>query len=228
MITTVTQDSASAFFRSDDIVFIAQIAASERVLYEGHYNNLAAHYHDRFSFAALQPFGGRQSSIVCRNNVDNTEHVSRTLWLVEALEDLVQTCTRPLILEPSRKEISELGQVATQAGKSILVHYFATSEEDKIHHRREMSSLAKKYAEVSQFTIIDVKEYPTMPFSAGLKNNLRPGISVEDLRSGELFPYGDAEDVSAELLGAFLDNIIGTKAKPFDGLGDEGTAHDEL
>ena len=228
MITTVTQDSASAFFRSDDIVFIAQIAASERVLYEGHYNNLAAHYHDRFSFAALQPFGGRQSSIVCRNNVDNTEHVSRTLWLVEALEDLVQTCTRPLILEPSRKEISELGQTAAHAGKSILVHYFASSEEDKSHYRQEMGPLAKKHAKNSQFTIIDVAEYPTMPIAAGLKNNLRPGISVEDLRSGELFPYGDAENVSAEILGAFLDDILGAKAKPFDGLADEGTIHDEL
>ena len=67
-----------------------------------------------------------------------------------------------------------------------------------------------------------------MPIAAGLKNNLRPGISVEDLRSGELFPYGDADDVSAELLGAFLDDILGAKAKPFDGLADEGTIHDEL
>ncbi|KAK3341990.1 hypothetical protein B0T25DRAFT_617599, partial [Lasiosphaeria hispida] len=222
IITPTT--SLSEFASSDDITLTAEFLPSEAGLYEWQYRELARQYHDRFSFAILPP-SQHQSVVRCRNNRNDEDFTLKELWLVGALDELVSQCTAPLILEPTRKEMAELGQMVASAGRHMVVHYFATSDGEKDIYRDEMQALAKKYLNDVLFTIIDANEHPLMPAMAGLEAGA--GISIENLRAGQLFPYQDGE-VSATALERLLIGIMKGAVTPRNGLRPSEVAHDEL
>jgi protein disulfide-isomerase A1 len=215
--------SLSGFISSDGITFTAEFLPNEASLYEWHYRDLAQQYHDRYSFAIL-PSSQHHSVVRCRNNLNDEDFTLKELWLAGALNELVAQCTTPLILEPTRKDIAELGQMAARAGKHMVMHYFATSDTKKETYHKEMREFAKKYSNDLLLTIIDTKEYPLMPGMAGL--GAGAGISLENLRTGELFPYS-RQEISATKLEEFLVDIFKGAVLPWDGSQTE-LSHDEL
>ena len=226
-MSDVNEKSESTFLISDDVVFVAEFQPDEASLYEERYRLLAEQYRDRFSFAIRAP-SRRQSSIICRNNVDDEKYTLSELSLVGALEELILRCATPLIPELSRKDIAEIGQVASQNGKSIIVHYFAASEQEKELYRKEMRRLAKKYSKDLQFVIVDPKQHPTMPAMVGLRGDTETGLSIENLSNGDLFPYSGKTEISAVALEHFLNEIVEGHVAPWDGSSVQQVLHDEL
>ncbi|KAK3372677.1 hypothetical protein B0H63DRAFT_503719 [Podospora didyma] len=229
-VSEISPAALDSFLSLDDVVFTAEFLPSDASLYEGHYRRLASQYHDRFSFAVLPPSQQQQSVVRCRNNPNDENFTLKELWLVGALDELVTQCTTPLIRELGRKEIAELGQVAARAGKTMVVHYFATSDKEKDAYKTEMQSLAKKYSDELLFTIIDANEHPAMPEMAGLPAGMVTGISIENLRTGQVFPHAVKEDgISAVALEAFLGDVVNGAAKAWDGhRSGDGPVHNEL
>jgi hypothetical protein len=215
--------SHAEFIASDDITFTAEFLAKDAALYEWQYRELARQYHDRHSFAIL-PASQQQSAVRCRNNITDESFTLKELWLTGGLDELVSQCAAPLILEPTRKEISELGQTAQRDGKQMAVHYFAATQQQKEAYQNEVLDLAKKYSGELLFTILDIQEYPTMATAAGLDSGI--GISIENLRTGELFPYPE-EEISANKLEVFLLEIGKRTVLPRDGP-RANMPHDEL
>ncbi|KAK3373656.1 hypothetical protein B0T24DRAFT_271233 [Lasiosphaeria ovina] len=232
VITELSPAALAEFTSSDDIVFTAAFAPSEAGLYEAHYRSLASEYHDQFSFGLLLPVSQQQqpSAVRCRNNVDGESYTLTELWLAGALDELVAQCTAPLILEPGgRKEIAELAATAAaRAGKGIVVHFFAAADADKDAYRTEVRALAKKYADELLFTIIDAAQSPAMPALAGLPDGVLPGVSVENLATGQLFPYPRGRELSAAALETFLGDVVGGAVEPWDGSRYGEVLHDEL
>jgi protein disulfide-isomerase A1 len=227
IVSEIDISSLPDFVGLDDIVFTAEFIPDDLGLYERGYRNLAKQYYDRFSFAIL-PLARHHSSITCRNNVDGEEFTLIELSNVQALEELVTKCTRPLILEPTRKEIAELGQIASQSGKSIMVHYFASTDQEKSAYRQEVAPLAKQLSKALQFTIIDSNEHPMMPVATGLKKGTKSGLVIENIRNGDLFPYTGNAEMSAMVLDQFLNDILEGRITPWNGLRDGELLHDEL
>jgi len=95
---------------------------------------------------------------------------------------------------------------------------------EKDIYRKEMHALAKRYSDDLLFTIIDINQHPLMPSLAGL--HAGGGISVENLRTGELFPYLD--DISATELEGFIIGLIKGAVALWDGLRPSDVSHDEL
>ncbi|KAK0643961.1 hypothetical protein B0T16DRAFT_513272 [Cercophora newfieldiana] len=225
VVSEITDPAISLhdFTTSDDITFTAEFLPKGASLYEWQYRNLARQYHDRYSFAILPP-SQQQSAIRCRNNINDENFTLKELWLVGALDELVSQCTAPLILELTRKDIAELGQLTQRTGKHLAVHYFTESHDGKEIYHEEMLGLAKKYSKEVLFTIVDTNEHPLMSSAAGLGSG--SGISIENLRTGDLFPYERAK-ISAADLEAFLLDIVQGNILPWDG-SRANVAHDEL
>ncbi|KAH8897902.1 hypothetical protein GQ53DRAFT_778127 [Thozetella sp. PMI_491] len=226
-VSGIEKEELHNFMRSDDISIAAELLPQEAGLYEDRYRSLARQYSDRFSFAILPPAQHR-SSVRCRNNIDEEDYVLTELSSVDAMDELLSKCTHPLILEPTRKDMAELGQRASEAGKTIMVHYFALSDGDKEKYRHSMRPLAKKYSAELQFTIIDSNQHPAMPAAAGLQEGTKVGLSIENMRTGGIFPYTGKAEISATVLEEFLSDIIGGFVKPWDGSRIERPARDEL
>ncbi|KAK0728323.1 hypothetical protein B0T26DRAFT_167163 [Lasiosphaeria miniovina] len=231
VIAELNPATLAEFTSSDDIVFTAVFAPSEAGLYEAHYRSLASEYHDQFSFGLLLPVSQQQqpSAVRCRNNVDSESYTLTELWVAGALDELVTQCTAPLILEPgSRKEVAELAAAAARAAKGIVVHFFAASDADRDAYRTQVRALAKKYADELLFTIIDTAQNPAMPALAGLSGGVLPGVSVENLGTGQLFPYPRGRELSAAALEKFLGEVVGGAVEPWDGSRPGEVVHDEL
>ncbi|KAK5653606.1 hypothetical protein OQA88_8635 [Cercophora sp. LCS_1] len=231
IISQITPETLPTFTTSDDITFTAQLPLHEAPLYEWQYRDLAEKHHLQYSFAILPPSPSQFRSVIrCRNNPNDENYTLKELWLVGAMDELVRQCSTPLILEPTRKGISELGRTASQDGKTLVLHYFASSEKQKDDYKKEMLGLAKRYEAGVFFTVIDVNVHALMPGLAGLelKGGVGDGVLVEDLMGGEVFPYSGTGNITAEKLEAFLKDVMGGKAKAWGAVRAGEGRHDEL
>jgi len=101
-----------------------------------------------------------------------------------------------------------------------------------------MRPLARKYREYLSFTTIDAAEYEDMRAALGLRRGDSGGLSVQNPKNGEVFPYSGADAISLPVVEQFLVDIIQGKIKAWVGPGlDSGTGgsaaaqgkgHDEL
>lgn len=173
-----------------------------------------------------------ESTIRCHNNPNSETFTltSRDLPLANSLTELLSQCTAPLIYEPiGRKELAELATFSSQNSKSgLIVHFFtkptsssSTSAPEldlvKDDYKKEILPLAKKYAGEILFTIIDGDEHPGMgPAVGGLPPDAASGVSIENVRTGELFPYLHRK-ISASRLEEFLGGVLRGTVKPWDG-----------
>ncbi|KAK4210791.1 hypothetical protein QBC37DRAFT_447527 [Rhypophila decipiens] len=277
----VTTHKVVSFLSSDEIVFTAEFTPSETLLYEAHYRQLAERYYDQYSFGLIlsSPPSKQKSQTTAKHSIskikchnaqtnDSFTLTSTELPFTSALQELLTQCTVPLIYEPiGRKQLADLATFSASNAKSgVIVHFFVTSdssstedsEDTKELYKKEIAPLAKKYSQDILFTIIDGDEHPGMgPAVGGLPSNVRSGVSVENTRTGELFPYprkyksgaevgkklqlnpGENESMIAAMdeLERFLGQIVEGKVKPWNGKehgGDTGREggqtgrHDEL
>jgi protein disulfide-isomerase A1 len=127
-------------------------------------------------------------------------------------------------------------RITLQLGKS-LVHYFVSTQADRDAYLTEMRPLAKKYREYLQFTTIDANEYPEMLGPLGLAPGSTKALSVMNPSNGDVFPYNGEKALSADVVEAFLMDIISGKVEALgkgssqksSGRGMENNAgHDEL
>ncbi|KAK3387880.1 thioredoxin-like domain-containing protein [Podospora didyma] len=211
----------------DDVVIMAHPDPDDDSLYE-RFTALAKRYRLRFSFImSTQIQAG--SALTCYNNLDDEKHMTSELATIQALEDFVKLCSDPLIPELTRQNEVQY----TKTGKSLL-HYFASTDEEKELYREKMRPLAKKYAEFLHFAITDVNDYPEMLPAVGLKAGSKTGLALENPNTGDMFPYTKKQKITPKTVEIFLDEIIDGKIKPWNqGNGqeqedEEEIAHEEL
>ncbi len=114
----------------------------------------------------------------------------------------------------------------SQTGKS-MVHYFHHSADERDEYQDAIRPLAKKYQEYLLFDTVDINEYPDMVTMMGLAAGSRKALSVQNPSNGDVFPYRGGAAISAEVVEAFLIDIINGKIKPWTSK-DEVGGHDEL
>lgn len=95
----------------DDVVIVAHLTSDDYSLYAERYKSLAKQYRDRFTFGILSP--AKETSLKCRNNIDDDEHVLTELWRVEAFENFVRMCSRPLVALITKRNEAEYMQVSS-------------------------------------------------------------------------------------------------------------------
>lgn len=103
IVTDLTSQALPTFSTIDDIVVIAQMRPEDKA-FLGHFQEVAGDLRDRYTFAISNlPQGSSTSRVLCRNNLDDVEHLSGDLDRVGALEELIEKCATPLILPLTRR-----------------------------------------------------------------------------------------------------------------------------
>jgi len=241
IISELTPSDVSEFLSSDEIVFIASFPPdtdanenepSSRALYEYQFRDLAAEYHDRYSFGIVFSSSETKSNpkskpseeqvqIKCHNNLLDSSFSLPELSLqnLASLPQLLDQCTAPLILEPSRAEIARLGDLAAERAVVLVVHFFASLESQRDEYVEKVAiPLAKRYKDDVLFTVIDSVENPTMPALVGLGEG-GTGVVVENLKTGEVFRF-EEKKIEEGRLERFLGDVVRGGVKAW--------GHDEL
>jgi protein disulfide-isomerase A1 len=104
IVTDLTSQALPTFSTIDDIVVIAQMHPEDKA-FLGHFHEVAGDFRDRYTFAISNLPQGSSSTnrVLCRNNLDDIEHLSGDLDRVGALEELIEKCATPLILPLTRR-----------------------------------------------------------------------------------------------------------------------------
>lgn len=241
----VTENSLVGFMTIDDLVIVAHVHPDDDHLYH-RYRQLANHYRDRYSFGvAFTPPSSvskekRTSSVVrCYNNADDEQHelagdaLHANLGALEAF--ITQTCAAPLIPELTRRNEADFVAATTASGAHSILHYLTEGgDADKDAFREYVRPLAKKYKEYVRFAVTDLGAYPEMMAAFGLDPKALRGLALQNLVTGELFPYRSGAKkltaVSAStIVESFLEDIADGNVRPLTG-GDQRfqSGHDEL
>lgn len=120
--SAVTTNPPPNFTSSDDLTIVAYLPTktTENALLHEQFEDVAARYRDRYSFA-LQTVGeGAEAGVGCWNNVDGTEYGIRDLAKVGAMEEFVKGCAVPLVWELTSRSGILLTQVCEPL---LLIHY---------------------------------------------------------------------------------------------------------
>ncbi|KAK2745588.1 protein disulfide isomerase [Colletotrichum kahawae] len=225
VITDVTQNDASDFSKSDDIVLVARLAENDESL-RVRFSNLAKHYHDRYSFGVAQS-SETSSSVSCHNNLDSLQFNANDLSAVDALQSLIHQCSTPLVAQLTRRNEMEY----LSAGKS-LVYFFTSDHKRRDEYSSDLRQLARNFQEYLMFVTVDSKEYPDMLVGLGLPRDVSEALALQNPQTGQVFPYiGKADAKSVE---TFIVDISEGNVQPWDGQSpmaqqDEvQSSHDEL
>ncbi|KAK0736070.1 hypothetical protein B0T21DRAFT_366245 [Apiosordaria backusii] len=212
------------FIMLDDVVIMLHpLSQSDNWALYDRFTSLAKRHRDQFTFLMGPSIQDNHSAaVVCYNNLDDVKHVAADIESDQALEDFVALCAEPLIPELTRNNEAKY----ISAGKSIL-YYFATTDGEKEVYRTQVRPLAKKHAEHLYFATMDVDKYSDMLATVGLKTRL----VLENSTAGALYPFIGSDEITADVIEGFLDDIASGKLQPLNRNKREQqhqAGHDEL
>ncbi|EQB44237.1 hypothetical protein CGLO_17031 [Colletotrichum gloeosporioides Cg-14] len=224
-ITYVTQNAASDFSKSDNVVLVARLASNDDSL-RVRFDNLAKHYHDRYSFGIVQG-SDTSSSVSCHNNLDSLQFNANDLSAVDALQSLIHQCSTPLVAQLTRgNEMEHLS-----AGKS-LVYFFASDHKRREEYSSDIKQLARNVQEYLNFVTVDSSEYADMLVGLGLPRDVSEALALQNPQTGQTFPYIGKLD--AKSVESFIFDISEGNVQPWDGQSPAAqqdgvqSVHDEL
>ncbi|KAJ6441811.1 protein disulfide-isomerase [Purpureocillium lavendulum] len=235
IVSHLTNESLDEFASSDSVVFVAHLgrdgdSVASRV------SCLAGVYRDRYTFGAVQGRPSDPSTLQCHNNEDGTLHRCAKLDSPGAFEALLATCAEPLIPQMSRR--NELKYI--QAGTRSLVYYMSDDVGEREAYVAALRPVAKRFHEYLQFVTVDSSEFPAMSHALGVASN--GGLAVQNLHTGQVYPFRAREESSAgsgaaarrgmptaEAVEDFITAISRGQVEPWNGRykdGDESTTGD--
>ncbi|KAI8634504.1 thioredoxin-like domain-containing protein [Xylariaceae sp. FL1651] len=221
-ITILNEEKITPFQSVDETVLIAHLNPQDEQIRTA-YETIATQFRDRASFGLIETAGA--TTIVCYNNKDEQKFTLSDFTPIDALPNLVQSCSESLIGEFTRaNEMKYL-----QSGKS-LVFYFTTTSIDREAFVDKIRPVAKIYKDYLSFVTVDADEYADLATPLGLTHGVFPALAVQNPMYGQVFPYGQGLEISPETVNAFVMDIVQGKVQPWDGqsTGENSRAHDEL
>ncbi|KAK8026253.1 hypothetical protein PG990_004076 [Apiospora arundinis] len=214
-VTTLGDEKAVTAFQGidEDIVIMAQLNPTRDAHLKTLFEAVAARHRDRASFGSVASIS--PAAVVCYNNRDRAGQpptILQDMTAVDAIPKFVEKCMAPLISEMSRKTEGKL----LQSGKS-LVYYFSESAREREQYAASMRAVARKYEEYLLFVTVDAGEYGDMVPMMGLRPETLPAVSVQNPMYGQVFPYDQKNELSAQRIEQFVTQIASGKVKPWDG-----------
>ncbi|KAK7947735.1 Protein disulfide-isomerase [Apiospora aurea] len=207
------EKAVTAFQSVDDVVVMAQLHPTRDAHLQTLFAAVADRYWDRASFGSIASIS--PAAIVCYSNRDRAgdpPSVLSDMTAVDAIPKFVEKCMAPLIGELTRKTEGKL----LQSGKS-LVYYFSPDSLEREEYAASMRAVARKYEEYLLFVTVDAEEYADMVSMLGLRPEALPAVAVQNPMYGQVFPYDQKKELSAQAIEQFVTQIASGKVKPWDG-----------
>ncbi|KAK8095050.1 protein disulfide-isomerase [Apiospora hydei] len=210
-VTKLEDEQAVTAFQSvDDVVVMAQLHPTRDAHLQTLFAAVADRYWDRASFGSIASIS--PAAIVCYSNRDRAGEppsVLSDMTAVDAIQKFVEKCMTPLIGELTRK-------TEGNPGKS-LVYYFSPDALEREEYAASMRAVARKYEEYLLFVTVDAEEYADMVSMLGLRPEVLPAVAVQNPMYGQVFPFDQEKELSAQAIEQFVTQIASGKVKPWDG-----------
>ena len=95
-----------------------------------------------------------------------------------------------------------------------LAYIFAETEEERTKLATELKDVAEKHRGAVSFATIDAKAFGAHAGNLNLKADQWPAFAIQDTVNNKKFPYSQDAEISAELIGKFVQDFVDGKVDP--------------
>jgi protein disulfide-isomerase A1 len=213
-VSILTSETLEDFKTADKVVLVGFFEADDKSS-NTTYTAVAEKLRDTFLFGAsndaelAKAEGVTLPAIVLYKEFDEGKSIFSEALDAEAIEKFAKTSAIPLIGEVGPETYA--GYMETGLP---LAYIFSDTEEGRASIAKSLKPIAEKHRGAVAFATIDAKAFGAHAANLNLKADQWPAFAIQDTVNNKKFPYDQEKEITAELIGKFVDDFVSGKVEP--------------
>ena len=213
-VSILTKDTIGDFKTADKVVLVGYFEADDKKSNES-FSEAAEKLRDNYLFGAsndaelAKAEGVTFPSVVLYKSFDEGKNVFEGALDAVAIEKFASVKSIPLIGEVGPETYS--GYMATGIP---LAYIFADTPEERERLAKALKEVAQKHQGAVSFATIDAKQFGAHAGNLNLKADQWPAFAIQDTVKNLKFPYNQDAEITAELIGKFVDDFVAGNVEP--------------
>jgi len=213
-VSILNKETIEDFKTADKVVLVGYFEADDKAS-NTTFTAVAEKLRENYLFGAINDAdvakaeGVKFPSVVLYKQFDEGKSVFSDALDAEAVEKFAKTASIPLIGEVGPETYA--GYMETGIP---LAYIFSDTAEGRESIAELLKPIAEKHRGAVAFATIDAKAFGAHAGNLNLKADLWPAFAIQDTVSNKKFPYDQEKEITAELVGKFVDDFVSGKVEP--------------
>lgn len=213
-VSIVTKETFEDFKKSDNVVLVAFIDATDKASNET-FSSVADSLRESFLFGATndatlaEDEDVKAPAIVLYKQFDEGKAVFTGNFDKETIEKFAKVESIPLV-----GEVGPETYAGYMAAKIPLAYIFAETPEERVELGRLLKPIAEKHRGVVNFATIDAKAFGAHAGNLNLKTDVFPAFAIQETVKNQKFPWDQDKKITHDDIAKFVDDFVAGKIAP--------------
>jgi protein disulfide-isomerase A1 len=213
-VSIVSQDTIEDFKKSDNVVLVAFIDATDKSSNET-FSSVADSLRDNYLFGATndaalaEAEGVKAPAIVLYKQFDEGKTIYTGKFDKDDIESFAKTASIPLV-----GEVGPETYAGYMAAKIPLAYIFAETPEERAELAELLKPIAEKHRGAVSFATIDAKAFGAHAGNLNLKTDVFPAFAIQETVKNQKFPWDQDKKITHDDIAKFVDDFVAGKISP--------------
>jgi protein disulfide-isomerase A1 len=213
-VSIVSADTIEDFKKSDNVVLVAFIEATDRASNET-FSSIADSLRDNYLFGATndaalaEAEGVTAPAIVLYKQFDEGKTIYPGKFDKDDIESFARTASIPLV-----GEVGPETYAGYMAAKIPLAYIFAETPEERAELAELLKPIAEKHRGAVSFATIDAKAFGSHAGNLNLKTDVFPAFAIQETIKNQKFPWDQEKKITHDAIAKFVDDFVAGKIAP--------------
>jgi protein disulfide-isomerase A1 len=213
-ISIVSEDTIEDFKKSDNVVLVAFIEATDKSSNET-FSSVADSLRDNYLFGATndaalaEAEGVKAPAIVLYKQFDEGKTIYTGKFDKDDIESFAKTASIPLV-----GEVGPETYAGYMAAKIPLAYIFAETPEERAELAKLLKPIAEKHRGVVSFATIDAKAFGAHAGNLNLKTDVFPAFAIQETVKNQKFPWDQDKKITHDDIAKFVNDFVAGKISP--------------
>lgn len=213
-VSIVSADTIEDFKKSDNVVLVAFIEATDRASNET-FSSIADSLRDNYLFGATndaalaEAEGVTAPAIVLYKQFDEGKTIYPGKFDKDDIESFARTASIPLV-----GEVGPETYAGYMAAKIPLAYIFAETPEERAELAELLKPIAEKHRGAVSFATIDAKAFGSHAGNLNLKTDVFPAFAIQETIKNQKFPWDQEKKITHDDIAKFVDDFVAGKIAP--------------
>ncbi|KAI9823578.1 MAG: protein disulfide-isomerase precursor [Thelocarpon impressellum] len=213
-VSSLGTDSIEEFKTADKVVLVAFFEADDKASNET-FTSVADSLRETYLFGATNDAtlakaeGVKQPAIVLYKQFDEGKNTFAEKFDKDAITKFAKTSAVPLIGEVGPDTYSDY-----MAAGIPLAYIFAETPEERAELAVTLKPVAEKHRGKVNLATIDAKAFGAHAGNLNLDTEKFPAFAIQETVKNQKFPFDQAKKLTAEDVGAFVQDFVDGKVEP--------------
>lgn len=213
-VSIVSQDTIEDFKKSDNVVLVAFIEATDKSSNET-FSSVADSLRDNYLFGATndaalaEAEGVKAPAVVLYKQFDEGKTIYTGKFDKDDIESFAKTASIPLV-----GEVGPETYAGYMAAKIPLAYIFAETPEERAELAELLKPIAEKHRGAVSFATIDAKAFGAHAGNLNLKTDVFPAFAIQETVKNQKFPWDQDKKITHDDIAKFVDDFVAGKISP--------------